>query len=413
MAAASSGVVLLDPFNGGLATARALRRRGEQVVVVAGTNNAHTTRSRGVEGHIVPFAGNGEAWLEMLAMLARRGTQYLLTGTDAASAWLIEQRSTLPPEIVCFERQDDVHATLMRKDSGDAVARAAGVRVPWTTTILAPEDVAAVAAEAPWPCILKPLLSHEWRLVLGDERVMLVNNAAEAQRVAERAIAAGFPLVLSEYVPGGDGDVEEAIVVRAPDGSYPVQFGCRKIRQYPVGFGVASLCEIAELEESMTLARAVLDEAGFIGVAGVETKRHAETGDRYFLEVNVRIPTQWGLADCSGLDASARLVATLRGEKLGPQPPLRRRGRLVYPEQDVRAVLVALRAAKRRERGAVASRLVRSYAGTRDFGVLDLRDPGPGIACATRVLRRSISARLLGRRPPDVTAAKQGAQQSD
>jgi hypothetical protein len=107
------------------------------------------------------------------------------------------------------------------------------------------------------------------------------------------------------------------------------------------------------------------------------------------------------------------LVATLRGEKLGPQPPLRRRGRLVYPEQDVRAVLVALRAAKRRERGAVASRLVRSYAGTRDFGVLDLRDPGPGIACATRVLRRSISARLLGRRPPDVTAAKQGAQQTD
>ena len=412
MAAASGGVVLLDPFNGGLATARALRRRGERVVVVAGTNNAHTTRSRGVEGHVIPFAGSGEAWLEMLAALARRGTQYLLSGTDAASAWLIDQRANLPPEIVCFERQDEAHALLMSKDSGDAVARAAGVRVPWTATILTPEDVAAVAAEAPWPCILKPLLSHEWRLVLGDERVMLVNDAAEAQRVAERAIAAGFPLVLCEYVPGGDGNVEEAIVVRAADGSYPVQFGCRKIRQYPVGFGVASLCEIAELEESMALARAVLDQAGFVGVAGVETKRHAETGVRYFLEVNVRIPTQWGLADCSGLDASARLVATLRGEQLGPQPPLRRRGRLVYPEQDARAVLVALRAARGRERGAVALRLARSYAGTRDFGVLDLRDPGPGIACATRVVRRAIAARIFGRRRPDAPPAKQRAERA-
>lgn len=409
MAATGSGVVLLDPFNGGLATARALRRGGERVVVVAGTNNAHTTHSRGVEGHVVPFAEGGGAWLEMLATLARRGTQYLLTGTDAASAWLIEQRERLPPEIVCFERGDDAHATLMSKDSGDAVARAAGVRVPWTTTILTPDDVGAVSSEAPWPCILKPLLSHEWRLVLGDERVMLVKDADEAQRVAERALAAGFPLVLCEYVPGGDGNVEEAIVVRAADGSYPVHFGCRKIRQYPVGFGVASLCEIAELDESMALARAVLDEAGFVGVAGVETKRHAETGARYFLEVNVRIPTQWGLADCSGLDASARLVATLRGEKLGAQPSLRRRGRLVYPEQDVRAVLVALREAKGLKRGSVALGIARSYAGTRDFGVLDLRDPGPGIACATRVARRGIAARLPRRPGADAAAAKRAA----
>ena len=389
-----SGVVLLDPFNGGLAAVRSLRRRGERVVVIAGANNAHTTRSRGVEGHVIPFAGTGEGWLEMLTALARRGTQYVLTGTDAASAWLTERRAQLPPEIVCFERQDDAHARLMSKDSADAVARAAGVAVPWTAAIFTPEDLEAVASEAPWPCILKPVLSHEWRLARGEDRVMLVDDAVDAQRVAEQALDAGFPLVLCEYVPGGDGNVEEAIVVRAADGSYPVHFGCRKIRQYPVGFGVASLCEIAELEESMTLARAVLDEVDFVGVAGVETKRHAVTGIRYFLEVNVRIPTQWGLADCSGLDASARLAATLRGEQLGPHPQPLRRGRLVYPEQDARAVLAALRAASRRERSAVALRLARSYAGTRDFGVLDPRDPGPGIACLTGAVRRRVAARL-------------------
>jgi predicted ATP-grasp superfamily ATP-dependent carboligase len=398
MAAPGSGVVLLDPFNGGLAAVRALRRRGESVVVIAGANNSHTTRSRGVEGHFVPFVAGGEAWLDLLRRLAARGPQFVLTGTDAASAWLTAERERLPPEIVCFERHGDAHAKLMSKDTADAVARAAGVKVPWTTAIYALEDVWRAAAEAPWPCILKPVLSHRWRLTMGEDRVMLVTDPDEAAREAGRALAAGFPLVLSEYVPGGDGDVEEAIVVRAPDGTYPVAFGCRKIRQYPVGFGVASLCEVAELPESMALARAVLDTAGFVGVAGVETKRHAETGARYFLEVNVRIPTQWGLADSSGLDASARLVATLRGEAVGPQPPMRRRARLVYPEQDARAVLAALRGARGAERRAVAWRLVRSYAGTRDFGILDLRDPAPGLACLAGALGRRATARIGRRR---------------
>jgi predicted ATP-grasp superfamily ATP-dependent carboligase len=138
----------------------------------------------------------------------------------------------------------------------------------------------------------------------------------------------------------------------------------------------------------------VLDEAGFVGVAGVETKRHADTGVRYFLEVNVRIPTQWGLADCSGLDASHRLAATLRREQLGPQPAIGRRARLVYPQQDARAAVAALRGAPRRQRGAVAWRFARSYAGTRDFGILDPRDPAPGLACVGGFLRRRLAARF-------------------
>jgi predicted ATP-grasp superfamily ATP-dependent carboligase len=390
----TSGVILLDPLNGGLAAARTLRRRGDHVVVIAGSDNSFTTHSRGVEGHFVPFAGDGEAWIDLLDELASRGSYVLLTGSDATCAWLLGARDRLPSGIVCFERADDVHTKLMGKATSHAIAQAAGVAVPWTVAVSAPEDIDAVSADAPWPCVLKPVLSHEWRASLGDHRVMLVANAEEARRETERALTAGFPLILSEYVPGGDGNVEEAIVVRAADGSYPVAFGCQKIRQYPVGFGVASLCEIAELPQSTALARAVLDEAGFVGVAGVETKRHAETGIYYFVEVNVRIPTQWGLADCSGLDASARLVATLRGERLAPQPPIRRRARLVYPQQDVRAALAALHAAPRGKRWAVALRFARSYAGTREFGILDARDPAPGVAWLAGFIRRSVAARL-------------------
>jgi hypothetical protein len=37
---------------------------------------------------------------------------------------------------------------------------------------------------------------------------------------------------------------------------------------------------------------------------------------------------------------------------------------------------------------------MRSYAGTRDFGILDPRDPAPGVACLAGFIRRGVAARL-------------------
>jgi D-aspartate ligase len=378
--------VILEPFNGGLSVARALVRDGERVAVVAGETTGYVGRSRGVDGHVVTAAER----LDALRELATSGTWGLVCGNDEASQWVAQHREALPAGISAFETRDDAHLPLMSKDDADAIARAAGVAVPWTARAASAQELEDVLADAPWPCVLKPVLSHEWRTIFGEERVLLVHDAAEARAVAAPAFEARQPMLLSEYVPGGDTDVEEAIVVRSADGSYPVAFGCRKIRQYPVGFGVASLCEIAELPESMALARAVLDHAGYVGVAGVETKRHAETGERHFLEVNVRIPTQFGLGDAAGLDAARRLAALARGEAVGPQPPIRHRARLVFPQHDARAVLAALRAAPAGGRAGAARRLAASYAGTRDFGIFDLRDPMPGLT----VLGGAVRARL-------------------
>jgi predicted ATP-grasp superfamily ATP-dependent carboligase len=262
--------------------------------------------------------------------------------------------------------------------------------VPWTFPATTGEELETAAREATYPAVLKPVLSHLWRAVFGDDRVLLVHDADHARAEGERALEAGLPLIMCEYVPGRDDDVEEAIVVRTAEGDYPVAFGCHKIRQFPVGFGAASLCEVADLPETMAVARSVLDEAGFVGVAGVETKRHAATGVRYFLEVNVRIPTQFGLGDAAGLDAANRLAATLLGRPLGPQPAPRRRARLVFPQQEVRAARAAVLGAPAGERSRAALRLVRSYAGVRDLGIFDPRDPAPGLAVIGEVLRRRV-----------------------
>ena len=130
----------------------------------------------------------------------------------------------------------------------------------------------------------------------------------------------------------------------------------------------------------MALAKRLLDEAGFVGVAGVETKHHAETGEVFLIEANVRIPTQFGLGDASGGDSAWRLYATLAGLPLGPQPELRWGAKLVIPELEMHA---AFRALRERQDGALSLReRFRSWRGAGDLGLLDLRDPGPAASVA-------------------------------
>jgi D-aspartate ligase len=369
-------VILLDPYNAGLALARRMTRLRARVTVIE--SQPIVGRSRGVESVVEPYRPGGERWLQLLHELARDSREcVVLTGTDRASEWLVHAADRMPSNVHTFEHPDSAHIALMGKEQADAIARAAGVRVPWTACVSTTEEFGAAAARAPWPCVVKPVFSHQWRDRYGEKRAFLAQDAHAAELLVRRPLDDGVPMLLSQYIPGGDGDVEEAIVVRLADGSYPVRFGCRKLRQYPPGFGETAVGESSELPETMALAQRVLDEAGFVGVAGVETKRHEQTGERWFLEVNVRLPGQWGLGDACGVQASPRVVALLCGRPVEPQPRLRAGVRFVQPDLDWHGVLPAIRTAPARSRMGLTWRLLRPYLGARELGMFDPRDPGP------------------------------------
>jgi len=385
-------VVILDPFTAGLAAARRMVRLGARVTMLVDPVDLFVDRTRAVHSIVAPFEPEGLEWLGVLQQIAASGEEAVaLPATDRSCELLLEAADRLPANMRMFERASSAHLALMNKEQADQIARSAGVRVPWTAMVNGGAELDEALAEAPWPCVVKPILSHEWRKRYGDERAFLVEDAEEAVRRLLGPLQDGLGMLLSQYIPGGDDAVEEAIVVRLADGSYPVQFGCRKLRQHPRGFGATTVGEASLLPETTALAKRVLEEAGFVGVAGVETKRHAATGERWFLEVNVRMPGQWGLGDTCGVQATQRLVAALCGERLGPQPPVREGVRILLPNLDAHVVLPALLQASPLRRPAVAWGLARAYSGTRNFGLLDLRDPGPGLAWISALASRRVT----------------------
>ncbi|MGN6188776.1 MAG: carboxylate--amine ligase [Conexibacter sp.] len=392
-------VVVLEPHSAGLALARTMVKAGARVTMIAQPGNDWETRSRGVESVVVDFGAQGESWVEAIELLARAsGELVVLSASDRGSALLVRARERLPEHVRTFERTDTAHLALMHKETAEPIARRAGVHVPWTAAVRTLDELEALSGEAPWPCVVKPMLSHKWAGrygedhvgSYGDGHVFVVHDADEAKQRLHGPLQHGLGMLLSQYVPGGDDHMEEAIVVRLADGSYPVAFGCHKLRQSPRGFGATALGVSDPLPETTALARAVLEEAGFVGVAGVEAKRHAETGERWFIEVNVRMPAQWGLGDASGADASRRLVAALAGRELGPAPVPRAGVHLVVPLLDARTIRELLRDAPARSRPALLARLLAPYPRAGELGLLDPRDPGPGLASVRAVLGRRL-----------------------
>jgi predicted ATP-grasp superfamily ATP-dependent carboligase len=401
MSASRPPVLVLQPSNGGLAFARALGRRGIDVEILATEGDRHAARTRYATGRVMPgFAADPEVWLAALRAHSGDGPVAVVAGADEATEFLSRHRDDLPPDLLTFERLDDVHLALMDKTSSYEMAVAAGVRAPWTRHVASADDLERVVEQAPYPCVLKPVLTHLWRPIFGHDRVLLAHKGHELRAHGERALGAGLETIVSEYIPGGDDCVEEAILLRAPDGSFPMQYGCQKLRQSPPGFGAASLCVSAPMPESLEMARKLLEGAGFVGVAGIETKRHAGTGDYYFIEANVRLPTQFGLGDAAGAEASWRTYATLAGQPLGPVPTPRAGVRLVFPELEAIELRRLVRGARDGVPPTTFGDFVRGWRGVRELGVLDLRDPGPGLAIVGRSLRKRLDRRLRTTRSP-------------
>lgn len=393
-------IVILEPFNAGLAVARRMMRLGAQVTVVVQPGHEQIAKSRAVKSVVAPFEPDGEPWLEAVRRVAAESEEVVvLPATDPGCELLVGASGSLPGNVRTFEHALSAHMSLMNKRDADALATRAGVAVPWTVPIADLEQLAKLDGSAPWPCVVKPVFSHLWRDRYGQERVFLVRNAERAQELLQRPLSDGVEMLICQYVPGGEEHLEEATVVRLADGSYPVQWGCRKLRQYPRGFGAATVVESADVPQAMELAMRVLDEAGFVGVANVETKRHAETGENLFLEVNVRIPGHWGLGDASGAEGSERLIAAMVGRELTAAPPIRPGVRAVFPELDRKVVLPMLAEAPPLKRPALALKLVSAYRHTREVGMFDPRDPGPALAMLAGMVRRRLSALLARLRP--------------
>jgi predicted ATP-grasp superfamily ATP-dependent carboligase len=231
-------------------------------------------------------------------------------------------------------------------------------------------DAVLVADAMSMPVVLKPTRSV--RSAGGAKHGVVHARDREAlMEVAARLPSDAYPVLAQERITGpGLG-----VFLLRWGGALVAAFAHRRVREYPPSGGGSVLCESMALDPLLlTQAEALLQHFDWSGVAMVELKQDATTGESVLMEVNARFWGSLQLAVDAGVDFPRLLLECATGG--APRP--------------VTTYAVGMRS--RWWWGDVDHLLARMRRSARD---LDLPPVAPG---RIRVLGDFIATTLTGRR---------------
>ncbi len=263
------------------------------------------------------------ALLETLVAFGRRQpTPPVLFVTQEKTAELVSaHRDALEPHFRLVLPPHAVLTRLMDKTTFHAAAAAAGFPVPHTVTVQAPDDLEQ-ARHMPLPCILKPAqrdAAYERRF----KKAYKVASFAELVRLASDILPVIRPLVVQEWIEGGDSAIFFCLQFRSAGGGTLAHFTGRKIRSWPPAVGGTASCTAAP--DADPVLRPLTDRffaaTGAAGFVSMEYKLDARSGRYLMVEPTVgRSDHQEEVATLNGVNIPLVAYSHLAG--LGPPPVL-------------------------------------------------------------------------------------------
>jgi predicted ATP-grasp superfamily ATP-dependent carboligase len=240
------------------------------------------------------------------------------------------------------------------------------------------EDPRRVCAEVAYPCIVKPATRGDWfgseivRRLGKPQKAIRVENAGDLSEMLPLLEQSAGRFVIQELVDGGEANIVSYHCYVGQHGDLLGEFTGRKIRTYPAEYGVSSCVEVQDDARVKELGWNIVERLGLRGIAKLDLKIDARSGEMRLLEINPR----YSLWNYPGARAGVNLPAIayhdiIRGDVVA-RPTLLRRVKWIDFEMDLRALLQS-RAAS--ELGVVA--WLRSLRGIRVYTLWSWSDPVP------------------------------------
>ena len=180
-------------------------------------------------------------------------------------------------------------------------------------------QVAELGEQIKYPVFVKPARIQEVKHLMGGQKGWIIESKAEFQAVLSSVPDEVETVLMQEIIPGPESNITLWCGYIDDAGKVRQSFTARKLRQYPPGFGSASLVESEVCRETSEIAENFLVKLGYRGIAAAEFKRHPETGELKIIEVNPRPSLWFSVSSKSGV----RLVETALAESNGAELPPR------------------------------------------------------------------------------------------
>lgn len=332
-----------------------------------------------------------ERLLDWLRSSSPRGA-VLLPCSDEALELIVHHRTELD-ELghLPIEADDALLAAMLNKEKTYELASEVGTLTPLTWTPAGELDLDAAMEAIGFPCALKPVHSHLFAQHFGvANKLFVAEDRRQLHAGLKRARALGLEMAVTEIIPGPDTELLSYCGYLDELGEPLTHFTFRKIRQFPIHFGLG--CYVVSdwneqvVEEGLRFLRGI----GLRGLFHVEFKRDPRDGLLKLLECNHRFTIE---AIFSPVDLPLLAYNRVVGLPLPSPRPYRGGVRLWSPVNDARAFLAY------RSRGELTlAQWLRSLLHRQRFHAFRWSDPLPAVYAHLALLARGIRRRLA-RRP--------------
>jgi len=304
----------------------------------------------------------------------------LITTTDASALLVSKHRSVLSRHFDFTVADHDTIRRLANKKLQYEDAQRLGIAIP-ATHFPSEVPIEEIAREIPYPCIIKPNVSHLWGAFLKDHAGLGWGKAREARspaeliRFHEEMETSGVDLMVQERIGGGDDQLYGLLTYLNGSSEPMAVFTKRKLRQFPRYYGNGSVQVGLWEPEVAELGLRLLRGLKYRGIAGVEFKRDPRDGAFKLMEINPRSISQTYHAVASGVDVPYVAYCDARGEKVPTLPPFREGVKWISFEKDLQSFLQY-----RRDGDLELSGWLRSWRGERCYAYFTWDDPLPAVA---------------------------------
>lgn len=231
----------------------------------------------------------------------------------------------------------EIVENFLDKRKSYTIAKDCGIECPATYVAENIEDVKIIANKVRFPCALKPAISHTWRVKFCGKKLISVNSPEELLNHFSEVKNTYPQIMIQELIPGKDDQIY-LFYAYFNSKSEPLAFFIpRKLRQYPIHFGVGCY-NISEMNEDVkNIGFKLLTKIKYTGMGAVELKRDSKEGKFKFMELNMRFIMIGELAIASGVDFPYIMYRDLIGEKVEKTSTFKDGVRLLNLELDLGA----------------------------------------------------------------------------
>lgn len=380
----------------GLQTARILAGHDIPVIGLASDMTHHACRTN-VCRQILRADTNSEALIDTLVDLADGlPAKSVLYPCHDQCVWLIScHRSQLEKQFHIMLADPQVVEMLMEKDSFYEFAAGISIEVPQTSILRNRNDAELIAADLPYPCVVKPVRrSPQWN-ARTLSKAFRVNDANEFLDVYDNVNGWAPELMVQQWIVGDDTHLYSCNCYFDRQSRLVTTFIARKIRQWPPHMGSSCYGEECRNDVVLEASVRIFNEAGYCGLGYIEMKQDARTGVHYAIEANVGRPTgRSAIAEAGGVEMLLAMYCDATGRPLPDNLTQRYRGaKWIDIRHDFQSAIFDMRNGELKFRD-----WVRSLVGRKAHAVFSWKDPMPFLADIRKAVSIAMSSTERARR---------------